>query len=546
MLRTTLTKKLLKIILPLLVIPILLLSAFYYSYLTHSIKNETIAMSKSLLMEVHNHIEEQYQLSNEWHLHMQVKNTNSLPHIFILDKNMKPVPDEDGILNKHYSMYKLEVEEHIQKVSLTKDSNVQSFEDKKFIIKPLVAKDGEVFGFSICHYKNIYEKKLAIVNQTFIYIFLVIVFITFIDIILTILFSFSIVQPIQSLIEGTKKVMDGDLSYKIDISSNDEVGVLVDSFNSMTQRRRVVEDEIQELNQNLELKVEEAVHTLNSVINSTNSLIFYKDSNFNYMGCNNAFKDFIGHSRKELTGHSDYDFFSKELALEFREQDKEVLNGVVKYNHRWVTYPDGKEVFLHMTSAPFYDKSGKIMGIVGNAVDITKEKLLSDELEHQAKYDNLTNIPNRFLFMDRLNQSIKQASRHKTNVAVFFLDLDKFKLINDTLGHHYGDLLLQRVAKIVSESIRESDTVARLGGDEFAMIIHDAKDEAATAAIAKKIILAIDKPIFVEGKTINVTSSIGIALYTDDTLNAENLLNNADNAMYVAKKQGKNCFAFNS
>lgn len=543
MLRATLTKKLLKVILPLLVIPTLLLTAFYYAYLTHSLKNETVALSKSLLLEVHNHIEEHYAPPNEWHQHMQIENTNSLPYIFILDKNMELVPDERGILNKRYYMYKGQIEEYVEDSLRANDNNLKIYEDKKFMIKPLINKNNELFGFSICHYENIYEKKLAIVNQTFIYILLIIIFITFIDIILTILFSFTIVHPITLLIEGTKRVMDGDLSYQIDISSDDEVGVLVDSFNSMTKKRRVIENEIKELNQNLELKVEEALHTLNSVINNTSNLIFYKDSNFNYMGCNDAFKEFIGYSREKLMGHNDYEFFPEELALRLREQDKEVLEGAVKYNHRWVTYPDGKKVFLHMTSAPFYDKNGNIMGIVGNAVDLTKEKLLSDELERQAKYDSLTNIPNRVLFMDRLNQSIKQAHRNKTNVVVFFIDLDKFKAINDTLGHRYGDLILKNVAKILSESIRESDTVARLGGDEFAMIIHDAKDEATITALAQKLITAIDKPMFIEGQSMHVTLSIGISSQ-EGALSAEELLNSADHAMYLAKKNGKNCFIF--
>ena len=128
MLRATLTKKLLKVILPLLVIPTLLLTAFYYAYLTHSLKNETVALSKSLLLEVHNHIEEHYAPPNEWHQHMQIENTNSLPYIFILDKNMELVPDERGILNKRYYMYKGQIEEYVEDSLRANDNNLKIYE----------------------------------------------------------------------------------------------------------------------------------------------------------------------------------------------------------------------------------------------------------------------------------------------------------------------------------------------------------------------------------------------------------------------------------
>jgi len=176
--------------------------------------------------------------------------------------------------------------------------------------------------------------------------------------------------------------------------------------------------------------------------------------------------------------------------------------------------------------------------------NIATAQKIFDELEYEAKYDSLTNIANRLLFVDRLEQALKQARRSKMNIAVFFIDLDNFKIINDTLGHHYGDLVLQHVAKSLSNSIRESDTVARLGGDEFAILVQDVKDKESLTTLAKKLIKLIDKPMLLQGENMHVTLSIGIALSLDNTLTIDELLEKADDAMYEAKRNGRNCFVF--
>jgi len=293
----------------------------------------------------------------------------------------------------------------------------------------------------------------------------------------------------------------------------------------------------------LEDKAKMSLHILNSVIDNVSNLIFYKDADFKYLGCNSAFEKFMGHSKEELIGHNDFDFFPEELAKHFRAFDQETLdNGVAVVNPQWVTYPDGSEVYLHTTTTPFYDTEGNIIGLVGNAVDITKEKRLSDALEHQANYDHLTNIPNRALFMDRLSQSILQSKRQKSEFAIFFMDLDEFKPINDEFGHKYGDLVLQKVSQRLTESLRQSDTVARLGGDEFAAIVHNVKDENDIIFLAEGLIERVGKSMLIEDKSLNITLSVGIAFCQDNKLSADELLSLADDAMYEAKDKGKNCF----
>ena len=163
------------------------------------------------------------------------------------------------------------------------------------------------------------------------------------------------------------------------------------------------------------------IHTLNSVIDNIDNLVFYKDTYYRYMGCNSAFEEFYGHSRGEIVGHDDFEFLPHEAAAHFRELDKPVIErGETIKNPQWVTYPDGREVFLLTTATPFFDKFGNLMGLVGNSVDITKEKLQSDLLEKQANFDNLTKLPNRNLFIDRLEQSINISKRHNSKFALFF------------------------------------------------------------------------------------------------------------------------------
>jgi len=286
------------------------------------------------------------------------------------------------------------------------------------------------------------------------------------------------------------------------------------------------------------------IHTLSSVIDNIDNLVFYKDTSYRYMGCNSAFEEFYGHSRKEIIGHDDFEFLPHNEATHFRELDRPVIErGETVKNPQWVTYPDGREVFLLTTATPFFDKFGNLMGLVGNSVDITKEKLQSDILEKQANFDDLTKLPNRNLLMDRLEQTINMSKRHKSKFALFFMDLDKFKFVNDNFGHDSGDEVLREVSRRFLSCIRSSDTVARLGGDEFAAIITDIKGIEDATNLANKLISTIDKQIFYNGKSLHVTLSVGISRYPADAQNRDELLKIADDAMYKAKEQGKNRYA---
>jgi diguanylate cyclase (GGDEF)-like protein len=173
-----------------------------------------------------------------------------------------------------------------------------------------------------------------------------------------------------------------------------------------------------------------------------------------------------------------------------------------------------------------------------------ERKRMESKLHSLIHYDNLTGLPNRQLLLDRLTQAIAQATRQESLVGLLLLDLDRFKLVNDTLGHEFGDKLLNEVAQRVNDCIRDSDTLARLGGDEFVVVLNGINGAQDAAKVAKKIIDMLAKPIVIEGHEVFATTSIGISLFPNDGMDKNALITNADLAMYRAKEEGRNHFQF--
>jgi len=208
---------------------------------------------------------------------------------------------------------------------------------------------------------------------------------------------------------------------------------------------------------------------------------------------------------------------------------------------------DGKDRYIELSASPLFNKNKKCIGIIESARDITghldiQNKLREQKniLHHQANHDALTGLPNRLLFNDRLEQAIVTAKRNKTNFALLFIDLDHFKEINDSLGHDVGDEILMTISKRLDEVIRDEDSVARLGGDEFTVILEELSQVQDASLIANKILDSLSKAIIIDNNTFYITSSIGISIYPDDGVSAQNLLKFADSAMYKAKDEGRN------
>jgi diguanylate cyclase (GGDEF)-like protein/PAS domain S-box-containing protein len=205
---------------------------------------------------------------------------------------------------------------------------------------------------------------------------------------------------------------------------------------------------------------------------------------------------------------------------------------------------DGFESAIEDSAAPIHDRGGHIIGAVIVFHDVSAARAMSHQMTHSAQYDLVTNLPNRLLLNDRITQSISLARRQNRPIAVLFLDLDRFKYINDSLGHATGDKLLQSVSKRLLAGVRASDTVSRQGGDEFVILLSEITYPEDAATSANKILHALSGPHSIEGQDLHIDGSIGISVYPEDGEDAETLIKNADTAMYHAKENGRNNFQF--
>ncbi|HZW25090.1 MAG TPA: EAL domain-containing protein [Gallionella sp.] len=479
---------------------------------------------------------------------------------------------------------------------------------------------------------------------------------------------------------------------------------LADRINAMRRERDAAQAQI----------IEMMGQRLNAMMSVIPDIVFYKDRNGVFLGCNKAFETLVGRGERDIVGKTDFDLVPHDKARFFREQDELMLaSEKPRRNEEWVQTADGRRILLEMVKTPLYGARGVPVGLIGVGRDIT-ERQLSMELErlrnsifellangaalsdiltqivgyveqsrsgmtcsilrldetgkrllpgaapslpeaynqavdglpigdavgscgtaafrnermvvenihehpywtpypgilalakeaglvscwsepvrsskgevlgtfaiyrrqagapddadieliqqaanlasiaierkraedliwHQANYDSVTGLPNRRLFRDRLEQEMRKTDRNRQTLALLFIDLDRFKEVNDTLGHDVGDLLLIDAAHRISECVRSSDTVARLGGDEFTVILPHLNDAGRSEQVAEHIIDALAQPFQIGGETVYISASIGITLYPGDAAGIEGLLKNADQAMYVAKNSGRNCFSY--
>jgi diguanylate cyclase (GGDEF)-like protein len=186
------------------------------------------------------------------------------------------------------------------------------------------------------------------------------------------------------------------------------------------------------------------------------------------------------------------------------------------------------------------DDKGQLTHHVAVFSDITARKAAEGRIRHLAMHDALTDLPNRTLLTERIEQAIVRARREKSRLGLMYFDLDKFKPINDSLGHEVGDLLLKAVARRAVDCVRESDTVARIGGDEFVVLLPVLAEERDALMVAEKIRAALNQPFQVAGNTLNISTSIGLTIYPEHGVDEQMLTRNADAAMYQAKTQGRN------
>ncbi len=213
-------------------------------------------------------------------------------------------------------------------------------------------------------------------------------------------------------------------------------------------------------------------------------------------------------------------------------------------NHTVLINKTGSTIAIEDSAAPIRDRTEAILGGVLVFHDVSYKRNLMKELAHHAHHDALTGLPNRLNFNECLNQALARAKRKQGKLAVMFLDLDRFKLINDTMGHNLGDLLLKDIAERIRQTLREGDTIARQGGDEFLVLLPEIRDEQEVISVTERILGVFSQPLILDGNEVYMTTSIGVSLYPTDGSDLETLVKHADTAMYYAKEQGRNNYQF--
>ncbi len=278
-----------------------------------------------------------------------------------------------------------------------------------------------------------------------------------------------------------------------------------------------------------------------SAMDAATDMIFITDAKGRVIQVNKSFEIETGHRFTEVF-HKTTQFLAPdeksegELTLMW----KRVLSGNTWRGEINMMRRDGSQHVYDMSVTPVLDETGRVQNSIAIMRNVTDKKQTEEKLNFLAHHDPLTGLPNRVLFMDRLRQRISLAKRKNEKLAVMFLDLDRFKEINDSLGHKCGDTLLQIVSDRLQECLRESDTIARMGGDEFTILLSEVASQDDAHVVARRCLDCIAEPMEIEGTEIIISASLGIAMYPDDSKDASGLLKAADISMYRAKEQGRN------
>jgi len=292
-------------------------------------------------------------------------------------------------------------------------------------------------------------------------------------------------------------------------------------------------------------KMNEQLYLSSKVFENSTEAIMIADANKVIISINKALKTITGFSAEEVVGKPTSIVTSIRHSAKFFQK---IWLSVKKSGHWqgevWNRHKYGREypAWLTITSVP--NKNGSICYYLINFSNITDKKKSDEIMWRQANYDSLTGLPNRNMFYDRLSHDIRNVSRAGTLLAVLFIDLDRFKEVNDSFGHSIGDALLIKAAKRLNGCVRETDTVARLGGDEFTIILNGLTEQSCAERIIQLILLELTKPFHLNTKLAYVTASIGATFFPADASSAEILMKNADQAMYAAKTNGRNCCSY--
>lgn len=286
---------------------------------------------------------------------------------------------------------------------------------------------------------------------------------------------------------------------------------------------------------------EAPTHLLATALASAANAVFITDSTGHIVWVNAAFCQLSGYSMHEAIGHTPAFLKSGQQTSEFYGAlRRTIFAGDVWRGEIVERRKDGTLYTVDETISPVRDSSGTVTHFIAIQNDITERKEESKRSHFLAYHDALTGLPNRYFFLEALDQAIARAENDRASLAVLFVDLDSFKPVNDSLGHAIGDRLLMAVGGRLSSAVRASEVVARIGGDEFAVLLTNIPGAATAATVAKNLLEAVAQPFVLEGHTVQTTASIGISVCPSHAKTGEDLLDRADQAMYRAKRLGRN------
>jgi len=348
----------------------------------------------------------------------------------------------------------------------------------------------------------------------------------------------SFTRPVAQIEEVmTAMEKDGDLSRRVNIKGEDEIGRMAHSFNTLAESLQESVEHVKQSKEELRLSAQ-------VFVNSAEAIVITNAQN-NIIQVNRAFTEITGFQAEEVIGQNPRILQSGQHDAAFYQKMWDTLLSAGSWQGEIMDRRKNGEIYPKWISMVVVrNERSEISNYIAMFSDITERRASFERIQYLAHYDALTQLANRILLNDHIEVAIAGAKRTHVKFAIIFLDLDRFKIVNDELGHHVGDLLLQAVAERLRLCIRESDTVARLGGDEFVILLNNINDEKDATHVAQKIINQIGALFKISGHQISIGTSIGISIFPKHGLDRVSLIKQADSAMYLAKENGRNNYQF--
>ena len=347
---------------------------------------------------------------------------------------------------------------------------------------------------------------------------------------------------ISALDAGATDFLQSPVSH---IEFRDRALLLIGQHNKQVELKQSLSSAVISGTDDGDGEVRGAKSMLEQIIDTTPILINATDRNGKFLFLNSYQAALFGQEPNQLVGRSVFDIFESDLADREQRRNNVILEtglSIPNYEEKFVS--EGVELTFHCNKSPLLNKDSQTIGVLTTGLDITARKFAEEHRTHLALHDMLTGLPNRTLLAERMRLAINESSTTGKDAALLLLDLDRFKVINDTRGHQTGDILLRQVAERISAAVHGNGFAARIGGDEFAIILENLDSTTDVASICTGLLAKIGEPYSIGGVEQLIGASIGVALIPHDGTSADELLRLADLAMYEAKAAGRNCFCF--